>query len=109
MADKPTYMITTPIYYVNAVPHLGTAYTTMAADAAARFMRMDGHDTFFLTGLDEHGQKVAQSAEAAGIKDGITFEFSHFMSPHSMYPSAHGLYDRYCEHFGIPARSKDFK
>ena len=50
-----------------------------------------------------------ESAEAAGIKDGITFEFSHFMSPHSMYPSAHGLYDRYCEHFGIPSRSKDFK
>ena len=50
-----------------------------------------------------------ESAEAAGIKDGITFEFSHFMSPHSMYPSAHGLYDRYCEHFGIPARSKDFR
>jgi len=50
-----------------------------------------------------------ESAEAAGIRDGITFEFSHFMSPNSMYPSAHGLYDRYCEYFGIPARSKDFR
>jgi hypothetical protein len=50
-----------------------------------------------------------ESAEAAGIQDGITFEFSHFMSPNSMYQSAHGLYDRYCEYFGIPARSKDFR
>ena len=50
-----------------------------------------------------------EAAQAAGIKDGITLEFSHFMSPNSMYGSAHGLYDRYCEYFGIPARSKDFK
>ena len=50
-----------------------------------------------------------EAAQAAGIKDGITFEFSHFMSPNSMYGSAHGLYDRYCEYFNIPARSKDFK
>lgn len=50
-----------------------------------------------------------ESAEAAGISDGITFEFSHFMSPNSMYQSAHGLYDRYCEYFGIDSRSSDFK
>lgn len=64
---KPSYYLTTPIYYVNGVPHLGTAYTTVAADALARFNRMDGKDTWFLTGLDEHGQKVAQSAEANGL------------------------------------------
>jgi methionyl-tRNA synthetase len=62
-----SYYLTTPIYYVNGVPHLGTAYTTIAADALARFERMDGRDTWFLTGLDEHGQKVAQAAEAEGI------------------------------------------
>ena len=50
-----------------------------------------------------------ESAEAAGINDGITFEFSHFMSPNSMYKSAHHLYDRYCEYFGIDSRSADFQ
>jgi methionyl-tRNA synthetase len=69
MADTEnnSYYLTTPIYYVNGVPHLGTAYTTIVADALARFERMDGRDTWFLTGLDEHGQKVAQAAEAAGV------------------------------------------
>lgn len=61
-----SFMLTTPIYYVNAEPHLGTAYTTVAADSLARWQRMDGKDVFFLTGLDEHGQKISQAAEAAG-------------------------------------------
>ena len=65
--SKPTFYITTPIYYVNAAPHLGTAYTTMAADATARWHRMDGYDVHFLTGLDEHGQKVAESAAEKGM------------------------------------------
>jgi len=64
---RPSYYLTTPIYYVNGVPHLGTAYTTIAADALARFERMDGRDVWYLTGLDEHGQKVAQEAEKAGL------------------------------------------
>jgi methionyl-tRNA synthetase len=59
--------LTTPIYYVNSTPHLGTAYTTIAADALARYRRMTGSDVVFLTGLDEHGQKVAEAAEAAGV------------------------------------------
>ncbi len=62
-----TFYITTPIYYVNDVPHIGHAYTTIAADALARYHRQWGHDVFFLTGLDEHGQKVEQAAEKAGI------------------------------------------
>ena len=66
MAGQPFY-ITTPIYYVNSVPHLGTAYTTIAADALARYRRMMGDDVFFLTGLDEHGQKVAQAAAEHGV------------------------------------------
>lgn len=59
--------ITTPIYYVNGEPHHGHAYTTIAADAYARFCRQRGDDVFFLTGTDEHGTKVAQAAEARGL------------------------------------------
>jgi methionyl-tRNA synthetase len=66
MTQKQSFYLTTPIYYVNSVPHLGTAYTTIAADALARYRRMRGDDVWFLTGLDEHGQKVGQAAEAAG-------------------------------------------
>ncbi len=67
MTDKQSYFLTTPIYYVNSVPHLGTAYTTIAADTLARYRRMRGDDVFFLTGLDEHGQKVEQAAAANGV------------------------------------------
>ena len=63
---KPAYYITTPIYYVNDSPHIGHAYTSLACDVVARFMRLDGRDVFFLTGTDEHGQKVEKSAAAAG-------------------------------------------
>ena len=61
------YYITTPIYYVNDAPHIGHAYTSIACDALARFKRLDGYDVMFLTGTDEHGQKVAKSASNAGI------------------------------------------
>ncbi|HEY4380666.1 MAG TPA: class I tRNA ligase family protein, partial [Acidobacteriaceae bacterium] len=63
----PKFYLTTPIYYVNARPHIGHAYSTIAADVIARRHRLLGDDTFFLTGTDEHGQKVQRSAEAAGI------------------------------------------
>ncbi|MCH2152938.1 MAG: methionine--tRNA ligase [Phycisphaerales bacterium] len=59
--------ITTPIYYVNDRPHIGHVYTTTICDVWARFQRLAGHDVFFLTGTDEHGQKVEQSAEARGV------------------------------------------
>ncbi|HEX5107784.1 MAG TPA: methionine--tRNA ligase [Vicinamibacterales bacterium] len=59
--------ITTPIYYINAQPHIGHAYTTMLADAIARSRRLLGHDVFFLTGTDEHGQKVERAAQKAGL------------------------------------------
>ena len=65
-AEKPPFYITTPIYYVNGMPHIGHAYTTLACDVLARFKRLDGHEVKFLTGTDEHGQKVEQSALAAG-------------------------------------------
>ena len=61
------YYVTTPIYYVNGEPHLGHAYTTIAADVLARHMRQRGEDVFFLTGTDEHGEPVAQAAEKLGI------------------------------------------
>jgi methionyl-tRNA synthetase len=62
-----TFYVTTPIYYVNAAPHLGHAYTTLAADVLARHMRQRGEDVFFLTGTDEHGEPVALAAEREGI------------------------------------------
>ena len=61
------FSITTPIYYVNGEPHLGHAYTTIAADILARHHRQLGDDVFFLTGTDEHGNKVAQAAEERGL------------------------------------------
>jgi len=62
-----SYYVTTPIYYVNAEPHLGHAYSTMAADVLARHMRQRGEDVFFLTGTDEHGEPVALAAEREGV------------------------------------------
>jgi methionyl-tRNA synthetase len=61
------FYITTPIYYVNGAPHIGHAYTSIAADVMARFKRLDGYDVFFLTGTDEHGQKVEKAASDAGL------------------------------------------
>jgi methionyl-tRNA synthetase len=76
---KPFY-ITTPIYYVNASPHIGHAYTTIVADVLARYARMAGRNTFFVTGTDEHGDKIAEAAQKAGISpkqyaDGISQQF----------------------------------
>ncbi len=67
MQDKKTYYITTPIYYSSGNFHIGHCYTTVSCDAIARFKRMDGYDVFYLTGTDEHGQKVQQRAQAAGV------------------------------------------
>lgn len=60
------YYLTTPLYYVNAAPHIGHTYTTIAAETIARFKRMQGYDAYLFTGTDEHGQKVERSAQAAG-------------------------------------------
>ncbi|MBF0567898.1 MAG: methionine--tRNA ligase [Nitrospirae bacterium] len=77
---EKSFYVTTPIYYVNDVPHIGHAYTTVAADILARFNRLMGRGVFFLTGTDEHGQKVLKAAQAAGLT-----------------PSAHT--DKLCENF----------
>ena len=66
MTDKRFYL-TTPIYYVNDKPHIGHAYTTLACDVLARFKRLDGYEVMFLTGTDEHGQKVEAAARKAGV------------------------------------------
>ncbi|WP_371826306.1 methionine--tRNA ligase [Alicyclobacillus fastidiosus] len=65
---KPTFYITTPIYYPNDRLHIGHAYTTVAADAMARYKRLRGYDVFFLTGTDEHGQKIQTRAAQAGLE-----------------------------------------
>lgn len=67
MAGQKPFYVTTPIYYVNDKPHIGHAYTTLACDVLARFKRLDGYTVKFLTGTDEHGQKVEKSAMAKGI------------------------------------------
>jgi methionyl-tRNA synthetase len=77
---KPKFYVTTPIYYVNGPPHIGHVYTSVACDVMARFKRLDGHDVFFLTGTDEHGQKVEKAAADAGLgpqefTDRISAEF----------------------------------
>ncbi len=87
---KNTYYITTPIYYVNDIPHIGHAYTSIASDVIARFMRLSGKEVMFLTGTDEHGQKVEKSAIAKNIDpqiftDIVSETFRTLM--HSMYIS----------------------
>ncbi len=77
---KPKFFVTTPIYYVNGAPHIGHAYTDVAADVMARCKRLDGYDVFFLTGTDEHGQKVEKAAAETGMAaltyvDGISARF----------------------------------
>src|SRR5438477_10200752 len=67
MAEKGTFYITTAISYPNGAPHIGHAYEVLATDAMARFKRLDGFDVRFLTGTDEHGQKVEKSAAVAGL------------------------------------------
>jgi methionyl-tRNA synthetase len=79
-SSKSKFYLTTPIYYVNARPHIGHAYTTIVADVLARRHRLLGDETFFLTGTDEHGQKIERSAAAAGIPpqefaDGVSAQF----------------------------------
>ncbi len=82
---KQTYYITTPIYYPSAKPHIGHTYCTVNTDALARYKRLAGYDVYFLTGTDEHGQKIERKAEEAGVTpqqyvDGITAGFKRLWS-----------------------------
>ncbi len=81
-AEKSVFYITTPIYYVNDVPHIGHAYTTVAADVMARYQRLRGREVFFLTGTDEHGVKIEKTATARGMSprelvDQVVERFRH--------------------------------
>ena len=67
MTEKPTFYITTPIYYPSAKLHIGHTYCTSIADSMARFKRLCGYDVMFLTGSDEHGQKIEDKAKEAGV------------------------------------------
>ena len=69
--SRQPFYLTTPIYYINARPHLGHAYTTIVADAMCRYRRLAGGDVHFLTGTDEHGDKIAQAAQQAGESPGV--------------------------------------
>ena len=69
--------MTTPLYYVNALPHVGSAYPTMAADTLARYYRLRGREVLLVTGTDEHGQKMDQTARASGRE---TLDFANEMS-----------------------------
>ena len=76
------YTITTPLYYVNDKPHLGSSYTTIACDALARFNRLNGNNVLFLTGVDEHGQKIERTAELKKLDpqvhcDEITMQYKY--------------------------------
>jgi len=93
-AIKPPALITTPISYVNGQPHIGHVYTTLASDVVARFMRLDGHEVKFLTGTDEHGQKVEQSAGLAGE---TPIEFADRVS--ETFRSILPLYNFSCDEF----------
>ena len=66
--SKETFYITTPIYYPNDNLHIGHTYTTIAADVLKRFKKVQGYDTYFVTGTDEHGQKIQESAHKAGME-----------------------------------------
>lgn len=68
MAEKETFYITTPIYYPSGKLHIGNSYTTIACDAVARYKRLMGYDVFYLTGVDEHGQKIEKKAEELGVE-----------------------------------------
>jgi methionyl-tRNA synthetase len=68
VGEGKSFYLTTPIYYVNDVPHIGHAYTTLSCDVLARFKRLDGFDVHFLTGTDEHGQKVEKASQVAGME-----------------------------------------
>jgi len=68
MSEQKTFYLTTPIYYPSGNLHIGHAYSTVAGDAAARYKRMRGYDVMYLTGTDEHGQKIQKAAQEKGLK-----------------------------------------
>ena len=94
MAEKKTFYITTPIYYPSGDLHIGHTYTTVASDSICRFKKLLGYDAYFLTGTDEHGQKIQQSAEEAG-KDPQTFVDEATVTIKALWEKLDIDYDQY--------------
>ena len=92
--NKNQFALTTPLYYVNDIPHIGSAYPTMVADAIARFQRLQGKPVLFITGVDEHGQKIQRTAEEQGL-DPQTFCDSIVPSFKSLWDKLNIQYDRF--------------
>ena len=91
---EKTFALTTPLYYVNGSPHIGSAYTTMAADVVARFERLLGNQVLLVTGTDEHGQKIQRTAQSKNLEpqvfcDRVSAEFS------SLWQLLNIQYDRF--------------
>jgi methionyl-tRNA synthetase len=100
---KDKFYVTTPIYYVTAKPHLGSLYSTLLADALARWNKLQGKDVFFLTGTDEHGQKIAQAAEKAGKnpKEFIDSFVPDFKNAWELYDIKYSKFMRTTDHYHI--------
>ncbi|MDP3804735.1 MAG: class I tRNA ligase family protein, partial [Candidatus Omnitrophota bacterium] len=77
----PKFYITTPLYYVNSKPHIGHSYTQVACDTVSRFMKLLGYDVFFMTGTDEHGEKIEKAAQGAGLEIGAEKKFVDSIVP----------------------------
>ncbi len=105
MRSSSTYYVTTPIYYVNDKPHIGHAYTTLACDALARFQRLDGRQVLFLTGTDEHGQKVEKAALAAGLdpQDFVDLVSANFQKMNDFFQISHDDFVRTTQNRHIKA------
>ncbi len=104
MATKPRYYLTTAISYPNGVPHIGHAYEAIATDAIARFLRLDGHDVFFLTGTDEHGLKMAQTAAKEGITPRALADSNSALFQRDVRPARHLLRPFHPHHRARPLR-----
>ena len=100
------FYVTTPIYYVNDVPHIGHAYTTVTADALARWHRLLGDDVFFLTGTDEHGLKVQRAAEANGLTPARARRPHQRPLPRGVGPARHQLRRLHPHHRAPPPRRR---
>ncbi|HSW76311.1 MAG TPA: methionine--tRNA ligase [Candidatus Saccharimonadales bacterium] len=102
---KNKFYVTTPIYYVTAAPHLGSLYSTLLADVAARYHRMMGQKVFFLTGTDEHGQKVAEAAKKAGKdpKEFVDSFIDSYTSMWKLYEIEYTKFIRTTDHYHVHA------
>ena len=106
--DKPKFYLTTPIYYANSRPHVGSAYTTIVCDVIARYKRMCGYDVAYLTGTDEHGVNIERAAEAHGITPQQLVDANEADFPRSVEAARHHAHGFHPHHFaGARARGAE--